>query len=311
MSVKVHFLNVGSGDCTIVHFPPRKRGDKSLDERIMMVDINHDPTNRSYQNVINYYKEDFRDEAGTVKPIFRFVCTHPHQDHICGLDALKNDPEIRILNFWDLKHDFEPENFDHYPTHEDDWKAYKSLTGEKSTSTVIRTSREDVPRKFWNSEEDRITILSPCKELETYAHYKEDGKKRKKTEIEIDEMSYALVITVNSRKILLGGDGKTTPFWENIYINCKDIIKDCCILKASHHGQEAGFHEEAVKLINPDYIVFSNSEKEDEDYGAEELFNEAVPKATILKTCEPGNIVFNIPFDESKEINFKQILHGR
>lgn len=309
--IKIHFLNVGSGDCTIIHFPSRKRGDQSLDERIMMVDINHDPTNRNYQDVINYYKENFRNEAGKVKPIFRFICTHPHQDHICGLDALKNDTEIKILNFWDLEHEFEPENFDYYPTHEDDWTAYKSLTGKESTATVIRTSREDKPRKFWDSEEDRLTILSPCKELENFAHYKEDGTKRKKTEIAIDEMSYALVITINSRKILLGGEGRTTPYWENIFNNCKTSIKNCCILKASHHGQEAGFHEGAVKLINPEFIVFSNSEQEDKDYGAEKLYKKAVPDAIILKTCEPGNIVFEIPFDSSKEINFKQIIHGK
>lgn len=311
MSVKIHFLNVGAGDCTIIHFPARTRGDKSLNERIMMVDINHNPTDRNYQNVINYYKENFRDDNGSIKPIFRFICTHPHQDHICGLDTLKNDPDITIANFWDLAHDFEPENFDYYPTHEADWKAYKNLTGEKSTATVIRTSREDEPGKYWNNEEDRISILSPCKELRRYAHYKEDGTKREKTKIEIDEMSYALVIQINSRKILLGGEGRTTPFWENIYTNCKDLIKNCSIIKASHHGQEAGFHEEAVKLINPEYIVFSNSEKEDEDYGAEGLYKKAVPKATILKTCEPGNIVFEVPFDKSEEIVFKQVIHGQ
>src|SRR4030042_1475944 len=249
MSVKIHFLNVGAGDCTIIHFPSRTRGEKTLDERIMMIDINHDPTNRDYQNVINYYKENFKDETGKIKPIFRFVCTHPHQDHIFGLDALKADPEIKIYNFWDLDHEFEPEDFEHYPTHEDDWKAYKSLSGEKSTVTVIRTNREDAPRKFWDSSEDRITILSPCAELKKYAHYKEDGKKREKNKIEIDEMSFEFVISVNSRKVLLGGEGRMTPFWEDIYTNCSDIITNCCILKASHHGQEAGFHEDALKLI--------------------------------------------------------------
>lgn len=58
-------------------------------------------------------------------------------------------------------------------------------------------------------------------------------------------------------------------------------------------------------------IVFSNSEKEDEDYGAEGSYKKAVPKATILKTCEPGNIVFEVPFDKSEEIVFKQVIHGQ
>lgn len=308
MSVKIHFLNVGAGDCTIVHFPSRTRGEKTLNERIMMIDINHDPTNLDYQNVVEYYKDNFKDEKGNIKPIFRFVCTHPHQDHICGLNALLEDAKIKIQNFWDLNHDFEPEDFDHYPTHKDDWDAYKELGGEKSTATVIRTSREDEPRKFWDSSEDQITVLSPSKELIHYAHYKENGTKREKKNIEIDEMSYAFVISINSRKFLFGGEGRKTPFWENIFTNCKDIITDCCLLKASHHGQEAGFHEDAVKLINPELIIFSNSKSEDELYGCEKLYNKAVPKASVLKTCEPGNIVVEIPFDIKEDVTYKQII---
>jgi competence protein ComEC len=306
MSVKIHFLNVGAGDCTIVHFPERTRENRTLSERIMMIDINHDPTNLDYQNVIDYFKSNFKDESGKVKSIFRFICTHPHQDHICGLDSFLEDTEIKIQNFWDLNHDFEPEDFDHYPTHKDDWDAYKKLGGEKSSSTVIRTSREDTPRKYWDSTEDRITILSPCEALSHYAHYKEDGTKREKTKIEIDEMSYAFVITINSRKFLFGGEGRNTPYWENIFINCKDIITDCCLLKASHHGQQTGFHDEAVKLINPELIIFSNSKSEDELYGGEKLYKKAVPNATILKTCEPGNIVVEIPYDKNIEINYRQ-----
>ena len=39
MSVRFHFLNVGSGDCTIVHFPSRLCGERKIDERIMIVEI--------------------------------------------------------------------------------------------------------------------------------------------------------------------------------------------------------------------------------------------------------------------------------
>ena len=57
MAVQLHFLNVGAGDCTIIHFPKRESSNRKKEERIMMVDINHDPENSNYQNVIDYYKE--------------------------------------------------------------------------------------------------------------------------------------------------------------------------------------------------------------------------------------------------------------
>ncbi len=62
-------------------------------------------------------------------------------------------------------------------------------------------------------------------------------------------MSYALSIRVNSRSVILAGDGRATPTWDDIYDNCKNILKTCWVLKAGHHGHETGFHEDAVKLM--------------------------------------------------------------
>jgi len=305
MGILCHFLNVGSGDCTIIDFPKRIREDGSeQSERVMMVDICHHEDHQEYENIINYYKTNFKKDDGSLKPIFRFICTHPHQDHICGLYQLLNDYEIRIFNIWDLNHKFLPEDFNHYPTHEDDWDAYEELRDEDLPATVIRTQREDTPSRFWNEDEDRITILSPSKSLIEYAHYKQNGTKRESHEVEIDEMSYALKIQINENKVILSGDGRASPCWDDIYQNCKNQIKNCSVLKAGHHGQEAGFHEEAVKLMNPKLIIFSNSKDLDDANGAESLYRIAVPDAVILRTWETRTIVVDIPFENDEQINY-------
>lgn len=306
MGVVLHFLNVGIGDCTIVHFPKRVRSDGTeKDERIMMVDIYHSENRKEYENVIEYYKTNFRNPDGTPKPIFRFVCTHPHQDHICGLAKLFNDNKIEILNFWDLEHSWEPESFDGHETHEEDWEKYQEIRKSESSPKVIITKREDTPRKYWDDNEDRITILSPSENLIHKAHYKEDGTKRDVHEIQIDEMSYALLIKVNNRKIILAGDGRATPVWEDIYENCKEQIKNCTILKAGHHGQEVSYHEDSVKAMNPEIIIFSNSKDLDKENGAEEAYNNAVPNATIFKTCEHGTLIVDVPFSSEEKITVK------
>jgi len=305
MGIKFHFLNVGSGDCTIIHFPERTRKDgKEKAERIMMVDIYHHDDNEEYEDIINYYKENFRNGDGTIKPIFRFVCTHPHQDHICGLKKLFEEQDIKIFNFWDLEHSFEPEDFDHHPTHEDDWDAYEILRGKNSPATVIRTTREDTPGQFWNDDEDRITILSPSESLIEYAHYTQDGTSRESHKVEIDEMSYAMMIKINDHKVILASDGRASPCWDDIYENCKGDIKNCAILKAGHHGHEASFHEEAGKLMDPDLIVFSNSKDQDKENGAAKLYEKAVPDALILKTWQDGTIIVDVPFDSSEKITY-------
>lgn len=302
MSVDFHFLDVGHGDCTIIHFPERTAGNRTKEERIMMVDIYHDGDDDEREDVIEYYKCHFCNPDGTYKPIFRFVCTHPHQDHICGLNALLNESGIPICNFWDLPHSFEPTDFDGHPTHEDDWNAYKTLRGANSPATVIRTNREESPRLYWNDSEDRITVLSPSKELIHTAHYTEDEAKRESDEIEIDEMSYALLVMVNSRGVVLAGDGRSSPCWNDIYANCKGLLPSCWILKAGHHGQECAVHEDAIREMNPVHIVFTNSKEEDRDNGAAKEYKRLCPNATIHKTCDSGTIVIRVPFDGQQPI---------
>lgn len=305
--VKIHFLNVGCGDCTIVHFPERTRKSdgKTKTERIMMIDLYHHEDHEEYEHVIDYYKNNFKNDDGSLKPIFRFVLSHPHQDHICGLNKLFNDNDIEILNFWDLEHSFEPENFDGHPTHKDDWDMYQvKRIKQDGNPTIIRTNRDDTPRLYWNDDEDRITILSPSLEMLKNAHSnKEDETKRKPHEIDVDSISYALVLKINDRKIIFAGDGKEDT-WQDIFDNCKEHIKNCHILKAPHHGHESAFHEESVKLMNPKFIVFSNSKDEDNSNGAESKYKKVLPNSSIYKTCDEGTIIAHCPFDSQEEIQF-------
>lgn len=299
MAVEFHFVNVGKGDCTIIYFPPcqytngPKKGD-SVDERIMVVDFCHDE-NSDYENVITYYKSKFGD-----KSLFRLVCSHPHHDHIKGLRKLFEESGIDIINFWDLEHSFEPENFDGHLTHEEDWKKYKEIRKKDSGVKTLRISRESIPQLYWS--EDRITILSPSKELIRYAHYKEDGSPRES--IEIDEMSYVLSISVNGRKVILGGDGRE-PCWKDIYENCKTDLEGCCVFKAAHHGHKSGLHEESVRHMSPEIIVFSNTEDVDKVDGAEKEYLNLLPESTILKTCDKGTIVIKVPFDTTNKIKYE------
>jgi len=303
MSVKIHFLNVGAGDCTIIHFPHRTRNSdgKKIDERIMMVDFCHHDNHEIYEDVINYYKRNFINFNGDPKPIFRLICTHPHHDHIKGLSHLYHS-NISVNNFWDLSHNFEPSDYSGDPDHKTDWDAYKEFSGANSPSTVIRTSREDKPALYWNDDEDRISVLVPSKDLYNFAHKNEDGTKRESDQVKIDEISYMLLIQINSRKILLAGDGRCSPVWENVYEHCYDDIGDIDILKAGHHGHESAFNKDAVTRMNPKIIVFSNSESEDDENGAESKYEKVVPSASIYKTCKHGTMVFDVPFEDDKQI---------
>lgn len=295
MGVKIHFLNVGAGDCTIIHFPERtvKGSGKTKSERIMMIDINQC---EDYTNVFKYYKKHFRDATGYVKPIFRFVCSHPHKDHITGIHELFEESGITIYNFWNVKNDFYPEDWIDDPSPED-WEQYEKIKNRQVDGlNVFDLQRESTPRNFWDDTEDRITILSPSTELYECAHTKEDGTKRKGEAVKLNEMPFVLLIKINALRLLFASDAEG-KCWTDMLEGCESDLESIDILKAAHHGRLSGFNEDAVKKMSPTYIIFSNSKSKDEDHGAQDEYLEASPKSTIYKTWEYGNIVADCEFD--------------
>ncbi len=296
MGLKLHFLNVGDGDCTIVDFPARvtKVTNKEKDARVMLVDVHHHDDHDEYEHVVDYYKENFKDDSNNVRPIFRYVTTHPHKDHMKGMKAIFD--ELEVQNFWDIDHDFEPEksgsDWDEY---KDDWDHYEKIrSGSIPGLTVLKYTDKTTPRPFW--DEDGIEVLSPSKNLYDFVHTKEDGSSRTKEEIgsQLNNLSYVLLIRFNGLKILLAGDAET-KCWEHILENHKDKIKDIDILKAPHHGRESAFHEEAVKHMNPKHIILSVSS--DCEHTVPEKYQKAAPNAEIYQTSDAGSFILDCDFD--------------
>lgn len=296
MSLKIHFLNVGDGDCTIIDFPSRfiEGTQVKYDSRVTMVDINHHENHDDYEHVIDYYRRNFTNSLGGVRPIFRYIASHPHEDHLTGFKALTDS--VEVVNFWDIDHDFEPDQSNAtWSEYEKDWNKYLALRVGSSNPKVLRYLNTDLPRPFW--DEDGIEVLAPSKEIIDFVHKKEDGTRRSAEEVGqvLNNLSYVLLIRFNGVKILLAGDAEAKT-WEHIVKNYSDKIKNIDILKASHHGRESGFHEEAIKIMNPKHVVFSMSE--DCEHGVPEKYEKAVPSTTVHQTSE-GTLVFDCGFDNS------------
>lgn len=307
MPVKIHFLNVGAGDCTIIHLPERILYNKqtgsviaNLPERITMIDFKHHEDHDEYEHVIDYYKENFAN-----KSIFRLINTHPHHDHIRGLHKLFEDSGIEVVNFWDVPHTFKPESFEGDDWHKDDWDTYQAIRDTSiNTPKTLNYTKENERKPFWDEDNDNIFILSPTKELLDYGHYDSEGNERDAANIEIDDISYALMLKVNDVKVIFSGDGREKT-WESIMGHSPDLVKNVTILKAPHHGVESAFHEASVKHINPTHVVFSNGYQEDVDHGSESLYSKHLPSANILKTSDHGTLIASIDYDGSVEFHDK------
>ncbi len=310
MAVRLHFLNVGDGDCTIVEFPSG---------RLMMVDINNSKAldSQSTEELREHYQIDqgvyqlnkllgidsFAAKGYTIKltdpvdyykmrwgkqDIFRFVCTHPDMDHLSGLYRLQKEEQISILNLWDSEHSFEKsdEEFNNQTKYDKrDWHTYKELRKSESAPKVLWLERY-AKAQFYH--EDGIYLLASTKELKKQAHEKDDP----------NHLSYVLMLRHGLFKAVLGGDA-TVEVWEDILSEFGEEFLKIDVLKASHHGRDSGYHDKSVKAMSPTLTIVSVGKKPDTD--ASNKYRQY--STQVWSTRWKGNVVLTC--HEDGKINYE------
>lgn len=301
MALKIHFLNVGHGDTTIIEFSSRRKAmidindsdyfdadtekelKESIADKFAESGIIEDLELKSYKDLlvdpVEYYIVNFAGEN-----MFRFVFTHPDMDHLSGLNRLMRE-NISIINFWDTHNNkkMNNEDFNHEKYEYKDWLMYEKI--RKSEIMKVLRIRRGEKGRYYNEEEedDGIYIWSPNVKLEKLA---EESKN-------YNHLSYILYIVYGASRIVLGGDA-TTEAWEDFYDyfheNNKRDLPRIDILKASHHGRKNGYHQPSVKEMSPKYTIVSVGKKPSTD--ASNLYNQYSEKVfstrfngTIIATC--------------------------
>lgn len=322
MPLKIHFLNVGHGDCTFVDLPSG---------HLMMIDINNSKSltdqdeqdlamekgltvaqfkssaygpesfaNRSWEDYyksllvdpIDYYKEHFSGRS-----IFRYVQTHPDLDHMSGLHRFFWQEKVGLNNFWDTAHkkEFEESDFEGSRFSYLDWCVYTLLRSgvlpNDETVKNLEIYRGD-SRNYWNT--DNIEILSPTPELIESCN----------TQGKSNDVSYVLKISYGGRSVILPGDAENEA-WNSILNYYDSGELDCDILKASHHGRKSGYHKEAVEEMLPEYVICSVGKKPTTDASAEY----AKHGAQVFSTRFNGTIIATI-WDDG-EVWFDSAARGR
>lgn len=272
--LKVWFVNVGHGDCTIVKFPSG---------RVMMVDICNSRVldkqseselreaagwtllapflSEQSQQIIEAkflaYRKLLDDPIEVMKTelpghdVFRFVLTHPDMDHMTGLHRLLSGLDgISVLNFWDTENTKEEPDKYGNGYDERDWKAYEQVrcsTTDPKVLNVYRGYRAD----FY--QQDGVTILSPTTALRDECNEDEDW----------NNISQVLRIEYGKSSLILPGDVEAKA-QEAMVEEFGDGLKST-ILKAPHHGRESGYYEDFAAAVSPDYTIVSVGKKPDSD----------------------------------------------
>jgi len=235
--IRVHFIDVGQGDCILIQLP---------DDEIMLVDAGEAEKG---ENVTRYL-----DEIG-VKKVDYLVGTHPHSDHIGGLQGIIEKYKIGKIYMPKVNHD--------------------SMTFENLLMCIKEKGMQiESPKKgeiIYQKDDVKIQCLSD-------------------SELEYDNLndySIVLKVTHKNRSFLLTGDA------ENEILDVIDFDGKVDVLKVPHHGAETSCSEAFYEKIKPQYAVISVGANNQYGHPKEETLD-VIDKydAKCLRTDKQGTIVF-------------------
>lgn len=234
----VHFIDVGQADSILVQGPSVN----------ILIDAGN---NEDGNQVISYLKH------ARVQKLDYVIGTHPHEDHIGGMDQVTHSFTIGTIIMPKTTH----------TTH-----AYNDvLDAIAAKGLKIQTA---VPGTVYQSGDVWMTILAPNK-----ATYK-------------DLNNTSVVVKINYKKtaFIFQGDAEMESEKE-ILAEGYDITAN--IIKLGHHGSSSSTSKEYLHKVNPQYAVISvgrnNDYKHPNDSTMRLLKEEGIP---VFRTDEGGTIVF-------------------
>ena len=189
------------------------------------------------------------------KGIFRFISTHPDDDHIKGLQQFDN--RIGIRNFYCVENNATKDD------ETDDFKRYCELRDDPKKHFYIS---KDCSRKWMNISDDKrgcagINILWPDVSNADYNDALEKSRNEESPNNICPIIRYSLDGGV---KMLWMGDLES-DFVEKI----KDDVdfSEIDILFAPHHGRKSGkVPSDVLKILSPKIIVVGEAPSKDLEY---------------------------------------------
>lgn len=283
--MRVIFLYVGQGESTFVLAP-----DGNGKHLSMLIDCNRAPS-QSGIDIAAFLVDVLGAKGKTVdgKPTLDvFVNTHPHSDHLGGLDKIRD--AVVIQDVWHSGHRPGREHDGAYQELQKLLNEVKKRGGKEITLLGSRTPQS------WGLAD--VHVLSPAEYIvdEIADEKPADRYKRIHDQCAVLRIGYG----ANSPKtgVLITGDSDKTA-WQRItsYHGTKEQNRIASqVLSASHHGSYTFFKDRQddqepytahLVAINPDYVIISAPDQDDSkhhhpDDEAVERYEAIVGKENVL-----------------------------
>lgn len=236
-NLKVHYINVGQGDAILIQ----------QDKHSMLIDAGN---NGDGQIIKNYL-----DKQG-VNNLDFLIGTHPHADHIGGMDYIINSLKVGKI---------------YMPKTTANTKTFKNVVvaaqnkGLKIKMPIVGTS--------FDVGQAKCTILAP------------NGNNYKN----LNDYSIVIKVQFGSNNFLFTGDAEATSEMEMVKKSF-DLKSD--VLKVGHHGSKTSTCQAFLDKVNPKYAVISCGKDNKYNHPNKSTMDRLKAKRVkIYRTDESGTIV--------------------
>jgi len=236
--VEVHFIDVGQGDAILIE----------SENESMLIDAGE---NNKGTLVSEYLKSQ------NITNLDYVIGTHPHSDHIGGLDQVINSFSIGMVILPSVVHTTD---------------TYEDLLDAVENNQLSITNA--VVGNQYSLGSATFTILAP-----NSSSYED-----------LNNYSVVIKLTYDDTSFLFTGDAEKLSETEMLS-GTMDLTAD--VLKLGHHGSAYSTNEEFLDAVHPDYVVISVGKDNKYDHPhAETLQAMQTNHIKVYRTDVQGSVVF-------------------
>lgn len=278
--LKVHFIDVGQGDCTFMQ----------IGETSIMIDagtpnsVNHI---KNYLNNLGFKKDNNIDFL---------ILTHTDSDHIGGASEL--------LDYFEFENVYRPKAYSSFEVDnnlvEKDYNIfYSNLWREVCEKIYAEVDSNHLFYNFAgeciNGEEFKINFYSPT--IDKYENS--------------NDYSPIMILQTNSFKFAFVGDA-SGDVEEQFLIDYEQYVSqsifDCDVLKVAHHGSSSSTTDKFLKALSPEVAVISCAMDNSYNHPSDEVVNRlSHNNVEILRTDTMDSIVI---YEDSNVLNIRSKFMG-
>lgn len=244
---KIWYLDVGQADSMLLQLPNGNEWE------YVLIDAG---TGQTEEALVSWLQEQ------GVTDIAAVIATHPHEDHIGGMNAVLEAIDVESLYMPEVKESLTPTT-----------RCYEQMLDAAEAQQVQAVKGQSGVTVY---EEDGVKL-----ELV--------GPEPQKEYDDLNEYSLVAKLTVGEKSFLFTGDSSEQAEADMIETG-EDLKAD--VLKIGHHGSSTATTEAFLQAVNPQVAVISCGKDNSYGHPHEETMQRLQEKAmTIYRTDEDGTIL--------------------